>query len=367
MEQSIQILNDWTLQKTINELESGHIKIPRFQREYIWEKTKVIKLLNSIYLKYPIGTIFLWIAPKKYNHFIRDIEDLNLPNTNKNGNYSFILDGQQRLISIFVSLKGLTFEDSDYSTICFNLDKQSFQIPRLKKEKNNIPVWKIYNQEAFVQIHDLYKNKDKKNKTKYAKILQDCRDTFLNYPMSIVLTLQEELDDVVEIFERINQGGKKLSAFDLVHATTWSPSFDLKAKISEFNNTKKMQRFGKLVHKVFTQSLALNHFNDCSNTYQLRLSTDICIKKWNATKRAINASLDFFKDMQINQDLSNYHSYIPVIQYYFFKSGFSRIKEDHKKIFEKWFWDSKFSKRYSTSIYTKIKEDIKWISELLDE
>ena len=111
MEQSIRILTNWTIEKLIAELESGHIKIPRFQRDYIWEKTKVTALLNSIYLKYPIGTFFLWIAPNKYNEFIREVEDLNLPNTDKNGNYSFILDGQQRIISIYVSMKGITFEN----------------------------------------------------------------------------------------------------------------------------------------------------------------------------------------------------------------------------------------------------------------
>ena len=73
MEQSIEIVKNWDLKKLIEELEAGHIKIPRFQRDYIWERSKTVKLLNSIYLKYPIGSFFLWIAPKKYNNFIRDI------------------------------------------------------------------------------------------------------------------------------------------------------------------------------------------------------------------------------------------------------------------------------------------------------
>ena len=48
MQRKIEIIDDWNLKKLMDELGSGQIKIPRFQREYIWEKTKVTKLLNSI-------------------------------------------------------------------------------------------------------------------------------------------------------------------------------------------------------------------------------------------------------------------------------------------------------------------------------
>ena len=365
MEQSIQILNNWSLKKLMDELETGHIKIPRFQRDYVWEKTKVLALLNSIYLKYPIGTFFLWIAPKKYNEFIREVEDLSLPDNHKDGNYSFILDGQQRIISIYVTLKGLTFEKTDYAAICFNLDEEIFHVPRKKREKNNVPLFKIFDREEFNKVIAHYKTKDKKNKTNYVDKLNYCREVFLGYPVSIVQTLHKELDEVVDIFERINQGGKKLSAFDLVHATTWSPKFDLKGKIQEFNNANKLQSFGGLNNKVYTQALALNYFDDCSNTYQLKLTPEICSKEWNKTKNAISAAVGFFKDMRIQNDLTTYQNYIPVIQYYFYKSGENSIREEHQKEIEKWFWDSKFSKRYTSGVFTKIKEDITWINELL--
>jgi len=55
MKQKLEIINNWNLKKLIAELEIGQIKIPRFQRGYIWERTKIIKLLNSIGLQYPIG------------------------------------------------------------------------------------------------------------------------------------------------------------------------------------------------------------------------------------------------------------------------------------------------------------------------
>ena len=58
MEPKLEIINNWDLKKLISELEKGEIKIPRFQRDYIWERSKVVSLLNSIYSQYPIGSFF---------------------------------------------------------------------------------------------------------------------------------------------------------------------------------------------------------------------------------------------------------------------------------------------------------------------
>jgi len=367
MEPKLEILKNWDLKKLISELEKGEIKIPRFQRDYIWERSKVVSLLNSICSQYPIGSFFLWKASKEYNSFVNKFEDIDIPQNLDSNHSLFILDGQQRIISLYYTLKGKKTSDTDFSTICYNLDKKICQIPRLKKQKHNIPLWKIFNKEEFDKLVSEYTDFDKKNKTKYVPIINNCYDILNNYPMSIVKTYNNDLDDVVEIFERINQGGKRLSSFDLVHATTWSTKFDMKQRISDFNNAAKNKKHATISDKVFTQSLALNAFGDCRHFYQLKLTPQICDKLWNKTKKSIDYTIDFFKDMRINNDLSSYQSFIPVIQYYFFNSGEKVINGEHKKDIEKWFWDSKFSKRYLTSSFTKIKEDANWIAGLVEE
>ena len=365
MKQKLEIINNWNLKKLIAELEIGQIKIPRFQRGYIWERPKIIKLLNSIGNQYPIGSFFLWIAPKKYKNFIRETEELNLPSHIDHDKYKFILDGQQRIVSLYMSLKGKNINGVDYSQICYNLDKKVFHVPSLKREKNNIPVWKIFDHDTFMDIHTDIALIDRKNKTNYAKILHECHQVFMNYPISIVKSYNEDLEEVVEIFERINQGGKRLSIFDLVQATTWDKTFDLKDKIREFNNQRSMKKYGNLSNKVFTQALSINIFEDYRNTSQLKLTANICKNNWEKTKQALNSTIDFMKNMHIHNDFSTYQLFIPVIQYYFFLSDHTEVLEEHKKKIEKWFWDAKFSKRYSVSNHAKIKEDINWIKDML--
>ena len=287
-----------------------------------------------------------------------------------NGSFRLILDGQQRIISLFLALRGKTMNGTDYGSICFNPDKQEFKIPRSQKEKNNIPAWKILDNEAYGEVYAelvMSEKGSRKKKNQIAENWRECQEVFTNYPVSIVKTNNTEIDDVVEIFERINQGGKHLTVFDLIHATTWSDKFDLKEQIGSFNEFAKRQKLGELSNKVFTLSLTLNAFDDARTLYQLKLTPDICQHVWPGTKNSLKATLDFFKQMRIVNDISAYHNLIPVIQYYFYKNGSSEVNDSHQKAIEKWFWDAKFSKRYSSSVYTRMKEDVNWITELLQE
>ncbi len=366
MIQKLEIINNWNLKKLLTELESGHIKIPKFQRDYIWEKTKVVKLLNSIYHQYPIGSFFFWIAPEHYASFIRENNDLNITPAEQNGTFQFILDGQQRLISLYVSLRGLTMAGTDYGTVCFNPQKKEFRIPRSQREKFNIPAWKLFDNKAYGEIYSELVTASSSRSNATAEAWRECQEVFANYPVSIVKTMNEELDDVVEIFERINEGGKHLTVFDLIHATTWSEHFDFKERISEFNTRERIRQFGVFSTKVFTLSLTLNVFDDARTMYQLRLSPAQCENIWPKTKSALSYTLNFFKQMRLSGDLTAYHNFIPLIQYYFFKSGYKEVHENHQKAMEKWFWDAKFSKRYASSIYTRMKEDAQWINDLLN-
>src|ERR1035437_6875 len=106
------------------EIEDGTIKIPQFQRDFVWSKAKSAKLLDSIVKGYPIGTFILW----KTNERLRSIRNLGgvpLPDTPAGDAVKYVLDGQQRLTSLFVTLKGLTIEREeqleDYSQFWVDL------------------------------------------------------------------------------------------------------------------------------------------------------------------------------------------------------------------------------------------------------
>lgn len=364
MDQKIEIINNWNLSKFFRELESGIIRIPRFQRGYIWEKSKITKLLNSIYNQYPIGSIFLWLAPKEYKNYIREWKDLGLPEDTNQNEYQFILDGQQRITSLYITLRGKVFENEDYKSICLNLDQKEFIIPKTKNAKNAIPAWKLLDPIAYGEVLADYAIIDREKRTNYASVWRECHEIFMNYPLSIVRTINNNLEDVVEIFERINQGGKRLSAFDLVQATTWSPSFDLSENIQKFNKSFNTDKYGEIQDRTFVFSLCLNIFNNFNNIVQLQLDSNSCKKVWTKTVSSIKSSIEFIKTMGIKDDFTPYHPIIPLIQYFYFNAEGNSINENQRKELEKWFWDAKFSNRYSGISTNMVKEDVTRIIEI---
>ena len=362
MSQKIDIINNWTLPRIFQELENGNMRIPRFQRAYVWERTKIVSLLNSIYKQYPIGSFFLWDTDMRMDGFCRDITELGFPKKPEASKFSFILDGQQRITSLYVALRGKTLNDVDYSKICFNLDKKMFKVPKLKTEQNNIPVWKIYDDKEYGNLLQDYFSS---GKIEFGKLIQDCHELLNTYPVSIIKSMNMELDEVVTIFERINQGGKRLSLFDLVHASVWSEDFDMRNKITEFNNDPVIKIFGTLDSEIFTQSLALNVSGDCTNRHQLNLTNADCKDNWQKTTECIRLAIDFVKNLGVQQlSIIPYSSLLAVIQHYFFLSGEKYVNAEVKNLISGWFWTVTFSQRYSSSTLTRMNEDVLWINEL---
>lgn len=360
----IEIINQWKLNRVFSELESGNMRIPRFQRAYVWERSKIVKLLNSIYNQYPIGSFFLWDTDTQMESFCRDITEFGFPNKPEANKFTFILDGQQRITSLYVTLKGKQLNGIDYKSICFNLDKRVFKIPTLKTEPNNIPVWKIYDD---LEYGNLLKEYYGTGQTELGAAIQECHQILHEYPVSIIKSMNMDLDEVVTIFERINQGGKRLSLFDLVHASVWSKDFDLREKIKEFNEENAIRIFGSLDAETFTQSLALNIDGDCTNKHQLKLKNDDCKSIWEKTLECIRLTIDFIKQLGVQQlSIIPYPSLIAVVQNYFYLSKEKYISSDVKPLICDWFWTLTFSQRYSSSALTRMNEDALWIKSLVE-
>src|ERR1700720_3252388 len=84
----------------MNDIENGRVRLPPFQREFVWSLGKVIDLMATIFKVFPMGRFFFWKSPRKYVTPFPDIKSLCLPSPAAEQELFFILDGQQRLTSI---------------------------------------------------------------------------------------------------------------------------------------------------------------------------------------------------------------------------------------------------------------------------
>lgn len=350
-------VTDWDLADLMNAVKSGKLRIPRFQRDFVWERSKVTKLLGSMYKEFPIGSFFIWYAPKKYNSFFREIPELDLRNPENTDEIQYILDGQQRITSLYVTIKGLTIKGVDYSKICFDLDVEEFVCIEGDGIRF-IPLCQLLGEER----HKIYDKLSEERKV----IFDKCVQIFNKYPLSVVLVYDKGLEEVCEIFERINQGGKRLSIFDLVVAGTWSEDFELKEKIEELNK-QFSGSFGKVEPEVVTETLSLIIKKQCTRAFQLQLTNEDIKSVWGAAIEAIKKSIDFLRNnLGVKRyDFLPYRDLIPLVAYFYYKS--SKLSSSQKEKIEEWFWKVSFSERYSGTTFTRMGEDRELFDKLISE
>jgi len=131
------------------DIDRGIIKIPKFQREFVWDKQQTASLIDSVIKGYPIGTFILWKTKDELRHY-KNIGNANLPDTRKGDFVYYVLDGQQRITSLYAVRKGLIINkdgvEIDYKDIGINLDlyPEDDENLLITEPAQNIPSISVY-------------------------------------------------------------------------------------------------------------------------------------------------------------------------------------------------------------------------------
>jgi len=343
----------------------GTYRIPRFQRTFVWERSRIQSLLDSMYREYPIGTIFLWKAPARYNHMLRSVDYLEQPPIEENQSYTFILDGQQRLTSLYVVVNGLNIRNENYTKIVADLAndeaERHFQY-RTPDNKRWVAVRDLVKDNVF----DIYDTLP----AEYRQRFQDMRQRLVTYPFSVVSVSGMDLDDAIEIFERINQQSKRLTRYDLIAASVLTDDFDLRERSQKDIIEPLKASFGAIPETNVPQALALNIKGRTEHTTQMGLESQEVQEAWERTVECLKLAVDFVQgNLGVKRsDFMPYSSMLPVLAYYFFYGNVNAVKTNfHRDQLEKWFWRTAFAERYSGASQTRMTEDAQEIRKLIDE
>ncbi len=213
--------NDFNVKTIVDFLEQGVFKIPAFQRNYVWDIGRASKLIESLILGLPIPQIFLYEVPKEKNSFI-------------------VIDGQQRLMSIYYFLKKRfpIMEKRNELRATFDRDGQ---IPATLFDDDN-----FFSEFNLKLISKLPGEKNKLNGLNY-ETLDDLKLTFdLRTIRCIVIKQNFPEDDdssILELFSRLNTGGINLTPQEIRSCLYHS---DFMKMISAFNIDS---RWRKLIDK----------------------------------------------------------------------------------------------------------------------
>ena len=359
-------VNRLNLGTLMSDFEQGEIRVPRFQRDFVWKRVDILKLLDSMYNEYPIGTIFLWDAPASLNHLLRDIEVLGQPPLSRDQGYKFILDGQQRLTSLYAVIKGLSIEDEDYRKISVDLsnrdDSRSSFVYQTPDNKRWVSVSDLLAYDIFEIYNNLPSDDSKKRFTEFRSALSE-------YPFSVVAVSDMEINDAIEIFERINRQGRKLTRYDLISASV-SEFFDLRQRSEEDVINKLKGDFGEIEETSIPQAIALNKKGRTDHDTQLNLTAEDIDSVWADTAKCFALAVDFVKKNVgvARKSFLPYDAILPILAHYFFRTGSKSIEVfEHRKQLEYWFWQSAFSQRYTDKSQSRMNEDTAWIKQLVND
>src|SRR5690606_8743863 len=137
-----------------------------------------------------------------------------------------------------------------------------------------------------------------------------------------------ELSDAIEIFERINQQGRRLSRYDLIAASVLTDNFDLRERTEKDLNEKLKSNFGKVSETNIPQSLALNIKNNTEYPTQMNLTSHEIQEVWDRTVDCILLTVDLLRhNMGVSRvNLLPYDSILPVLQFYFYYGNVQAVK-----------------------------------------
>ena len=358
----------------IYEIQKGQIKIPKFQRDFVWSIDKTAKLLDSILKGYPIGTFILWETNERLND-IKNIGNLELPPIPDDIKIQYVLDGQQRITSLYAAFLGASIKKegekkiTNYGLIYVDLDGDI--------ENNDEQI--IVSEEpltTFITLNEilnfnenLIEIKERFSDIHFKKINQYSQ-TFSTYDFSTVVLRKEDIDSAIEVFTRINTGGQTLTLFEIMSAKTYDElqNFDMQAKFQRLIKELEVSKYDTISSSVILNilSLILSKNKECKRKIVLQLEKQKIIDIWDEVILSLKESIDYFRSVYRIpvSTLLPYDALLVPFSYFFY---FNKEKPKGKQIkyLEEFFWRLSLSFRYSSSTESKLAQDIRRIDQIL--
>ncbi|WFN37448.1 DUF262 domain-containing protein [Methanomicrobium antiquum] len=402
---------DMDLSSLLTYIEIGDIGLPDIQRPFVWSASKVRDLFDSMYRGFPIGYLLFWNNPSRTD--VRQIgtegKQHKIPNL-------LIIDGQQRLTSLYSVFRGQPVKDENYQEkiieIAFRPTDGKFSVSdaATKKDTEFIDdISKIWSdgKSSYTIVKDFL------NKIKEKREISDEEEDKISHNLDRLFDLQKypftaleiasTVDEaqVADIFVRINSEGVKLNQSDFILTLLSVFGEDLRKELETFCYESRFPV------KPGGKPSPYNHFITPSPDQLLRVSVALAFKRGKLQsvyqilrgkdhttgKYSEEKRNEQFEKLRISQksvlDLTNWHQFFSALQGAGFKSGnlissenallfayafyligknqFKLAQYELDRLISRWFYTITLSGRYSSSPESMMDSDLNLIKDLQTE
>jgi hypothetical protein len=358
------------------DIDTGRIKIPMFQRDFVWTKEQTAKLVDSIIKGFPIGTFILWKTTEEMRA-VRNIGNVELPETPKGDAAFYVLDGQQRITSLYAVRKGVVFnkegEEIDYSQISIDLDQDP-------DSDEQVVITDPPDDSPFITVHKLLTG----TVTEFAKLyspylekIDAYRSRLTGYDFSVIVIPEYPIDIAVEVFTRINTGGTVLTLFEIMVAKTYDleQNFDLAERyqllIDNNGREKDLEdaNFDTLPPSTVLQCVSSFCYQQIRRKDILKIHKSDFISAWPHVVDGIFSAVDYIRTylrVPVSQ-LLPYNALIVPIAYFFIKNYGRMPNPQQDKLLSQYFWWASLGNRYSSGQENKVAQDIERMEKIIQD
>lgn len=354
----------------LNEIKRGQIKIPQFQRDFVWSIQKSAALIDSIIKGYPVGTFIFWVTKERLR-YIRDIGSESLPAPTEGEMASYVLDGQQRITSLYATLKGLKVKrDSgqidDFANIYIDLEVE---------EEDLIVITDVSQKEikTYIRVTDLLYGgltSLASYDSSYHGKLEEYKRRIESYDFPVIQVRDVPIDVATEIFTRINVGGMPLTLFEIMIAKTYDETrnFDLSQKYDDLVERLQVVNYETISDAIMLQLISLMLTKECKKQVILKIGKNEFIEQWPIAVDALERAIDYFRGKYgiPVSGLLPYNALLVPFAYYFSKHR-DNPNTSHRRYLEDLFWRVSLGGRYSSSLESKLAQDVRRIDNILDD
>ncbi|HUW11845.1 MAG TPA: DUF262 domain-containing protein [Anaerolineae bacterium] len=395
------------LSTLMGEIESGVMKIPAFQREFVWPMGLTLKLLDSIARGYPIGTLLFWETDQRLGS-MRNIGGATLQDVPDGRLVRYVLDGQQRLTSLFAAVNAVTVGSRSYEILAdLDATEESDDIflpasapaesgPDEEEDDGNDEAAELAelngggeapvpgrDEHRFVTVADLLSENPvpltRRLTDPRARRFGELRDSFNQYPFSLVTVKNADLNTVCEIFERVNNLGQRLDVFDLAVANTWSDEFDLRKRWREFHSKLVDQKFDDPIPAkgssrrtivrgiVGLQAVAAILRRNTKRDAILSIGREEMAAQWDRCTKCIELAADFVRlSLRVPAArLLPYPAVLAPLTYFYDRNGRRNPNKQQKERLRHYFWRIGVTRRYSYALDSMLLEDLGLMDAIL--
>ena len=353
-----------SFKELLHTIENGTLKIPQFQRDFVWTREKSAKLIDSILKGYPIGTFILW-KTREQLRAVKNIGGVDLPPTPEGDYAEQVLDGQQRLTSLYAAVNGLTItrtsgSTEDFSQICVDLDEDPTTETTIafSSSPENAEAGRFVRlREVIAKDFNFLSGLSEARRVR----LQSYSERINEYRFSAILIKDAPLDVATEIFTRINVGGKPLSVFEVMVAKTYDQEsdFDLQHKY-----TGLMEELAKVEYETLPQSSVLQFASilltgEAKKRDILGLRTADFRATWPRVEEGFKRAVDYFRGtfrVRASRMLPYGSLIIPFAA--FFDEHPDRPTAEQTQRLREFFWRVALTGRYTSAVEGKLGQDV---------